>query len=84
MRYALCEIVMKVSIIIPTYNEEKRLPACLDSISRLDYSKEDIEVIVVDNGSTDGTREIAKSCGVEVLRDDSMNVSGLRNLGASQ
>ena len=75
---------MKVSIIIPTYNEEKRLPTCLDSISRLDYSKEDIEVIVVDNGSTDGTREIAKSCGAEVLRDDSMNVSGLRNLGASQ
>ena len=73
---------MKVSIIIPTYNEEKRLPTCLDSISRLDYSKEDIEVIVVDNGSTDGTREIAKSCGAEVLRDDSMNVSGLRNLGA--
>lgn len=80
--YALCEMVMKISIIIPTYNEEKRLPACLDSIFDLDYSKEDIEVIVVDNGSTDGTREIAKSCGAEVLRDDSMNVSGLRNLGA--
>jgi glycosyltransferase involved in cell wall biosynthesis len=75
---------MKVSIIIPTYNEEKRLPECLDSIFDLDYSKEDIEVIVVDNGSTDGTREIAKSCGAEVLRDDSLNVSGLRNLGASQ
>jgi len=75
---------MKVSIIIPTYNEEKCLPECLDSIFDLDYSKEDIEVIVVDNGSTDGTREIAKSCGAEVLRDDSMNVSGLRNLGASQ
>lgn len=75
---------MKVSIIIPTYNEEEHLPACLDSIFSINYPKEDIEVIVIDNGSTDQTREIAKSYGVRVLRDDSMNVSGLRNFGASQ
>jgi len=77
-------MVMKVSIIIPTYNEEEHLPACLDSIFSINYPKEDIEVIVIDNGSTDQTREIAKSYGVRVLRDDSMNVSGLRNFGASQ
>ena len=75
---------MKVSIVIPTYNEEKYLPACLDSIFNLNYPKEDVEVIVVDNGSIDRTREIAKSYGTEVLCDDSMNVSGLRNLGANQ
>ena len=72
-----------VSIIIPTYNEGQYLPECLNSIFKLDYAKENIEIIVVDNGSTDRTREIAISSGVKVLRDDSSNVSGLRNLGAS-
>jgi len=81
LRYAPCEVVMKVSIIIPTYNEEKYLPTCLDSIFNLEYPKEDMEVIVVDNGSTDRTREIARSYGVRILRNDSMKVSGLRNLG---
>ena len=75
---------MKVSIIIPTCNEEKYLPGCLDSIFDLNYPKANIEVIVVDNGSSDNTREIAKKYGARVLRDDSMNVSGLRNLGAKQ
>ncbi|MBC8179696.1 glycosyltransferase [candidate division KSB1 bacterium] len=73
-----------VSIIIPAYNEEKCLPLCLDSINNLNYPKKQIEVIVVDNGSTDRTRDIARSYdGVIVLRDDTMNVSGLRNLGAN-
>jgi len=71
-----------VSIIIPTYNEEKCLPLCLGSINNLNYPKKYIEVVVVDNGSVDRTREIASSYGVKALRDDTMNVSGLRNLGA--
>ncbi len=74
----------KVSIIIPARNEEKYLPSCLESISNLNYPKKDIEVIVVDNGSTDNTREIAKSCGATVLCDDSLNVSGLRSLGVAK
>ncbi len=74
----------KVSIIIPTYNEEKYLPACLESILNLNYPKKYIEIIVVDNGSTDNTREIAKSCGVTVLCDDLLNVSGLRSLGVAK
>ncbi|MDR4499785.1 MAG: glycosyltransferase [Candidatus Scalindua sp.] len=74
----------KVSIIIPTYNEEKYLPYCLESISILNYPGKDIEVIVVDNGSTDSTRATAERYGVRVLLDDSLNVSGLRNLGVTQ
>lgn len=71
-----------VSVIIPTYNEEKVLPLCLDSILNLNYPKEFVEVIVVDNGSKDRTREIAMSFGAKVLCDNSKNVSGLRNKGA--
>jgi len=71
-----------VSVIVPAYNEERFLPQCLDSLACVDYPREKLEVIVVDNGSTDATREIAEGRGARVLRDDSRNVSGLRNLGA--
>lgn len=71
-----------VSIIIPAYNEEKYLPLLLDSISKLDWPKEKLEVIVVDNGSTDNTCGIAESYGTLLLQDRTKNVSGLRNLGA--
>ena len=54
-----------VSIIIPTYNSEKTLPLCLRSIKRQTYKN--LEVIVVDNFSTDRTREIAKRYGAKVL-----------------
>jgi len=70
------------SVIIPAYNEEKYLPGCLDSLCNMDYPKDCVEVIVVDNGSTDRTREIAETYKVTILRDDTKNVSGLRNLGA--
>lgn len=74
----------KVSIIIPAYNEEKFLPNCLESIEKLDYPDEKIEVIVIDNGSTDATREIAERHGAILLENSTMNVSGLRNLGVQE
>lgn len=71
-----------VSIIIPAYNEEKLLPDCLDSLLGVDYPADKMEIIVVDNGSSDRTRTIAESYGAVVLRDDKRTVSGLRNMGA--
>ncbi len=55
-----------VSIVIPTYNSEKTLPLCLASIKRQTYGN--IEVIVVDNFSTDRTVEIARSYGAKVIQ----------------
>lgn len=75
---------MNFSIIIPAFNEEAYIASCLKSINELDYPKHLVEVIVVDNGSTDRTPEIAKREGAIVLRNDEMNVSGLRNFGASK
>lgn len=56
---------MKLSIVIPAKNEEKRLPATLGALSRYarehtDLTDKDLEVIVVVNGSTDETYEIVK------------------------
>lgn len=48
---------MKFSIVIPAYNRKALLKKCLDSIENLDFPKGEYEVIVVDDGSTDGTRE---------------------------
>ena len=53
-----------VSVIIPTYNSEKTLPLCLESIKRQTYKN--IEVIIVDNFSVDRTVDIAKKYGVQV------------------
>ncbi|MCX6707305.1 MAG: glycosyltransferase [Candidatus Woesearchaeota archaeon] len=45
----------KISVVIPCYNEEKNIAKCLDAVYSLDYPKENIEVIVVDDGSPDST-----------------------------
>lgn len=47
-----------ISIIIPIYNVEKYLPACLKSIANQSY--QNLEVILIDDGSTDGSAQIAK------------------------
>ncbi len=58
-------IIMKISIIIPTYNEEEYLPKLLESIKSQDFT--DYEVIVADAQSDDNTREIAKEYGCVVV-----------------
>ncbi len=55
-----------VSIIIPTYNSEKTLSLCLESIKRQTYKN--IEVIVVDNFRKDRTVKIARSYGAKVIQ----------------
>jgi len=50
----------RVSILIPAHNEAASIGDTLRSVSKLDYPKSKLEVIVVDNASTDGTAEAAK------------------------
>ncbi|QHO63497.1 glycosyltransferase [Candidatus Chazhemtobacterium aquaticus] len=49
-----------VSVVITTKNEEKHIVSCLKSIKNQDYPREKIEIIVVDNHSTDDTVKLAK------------------------
>ena len=51
---------MKVSIIIPVFNSEKYLEECIDSVIHQTY--DDIEVILVNDGSTDNSLSIRKVC----------------------
>jgi len=53
-----------ISVIIPSFNEERRIRACIESAQRINP----LEVIVVDGGSTDRTCEIAQEAGAIVIR----------------
>lgn len=56
-----------ISIVVPSYNEEKYLSNCLKTIAHQKSPKDRYEVIVVDNNSTDGTFQIAKEFGAKVV-----------------
>jgi len=56
-----------ISVVIPAYNEEKHIEACLDSLKKQSFPKLFYEVIVVDNDSTDKTAEIAKKFQTKVI-----------------
>jgi len=51
----------RVTIVIPAYNEERSLAATIDSALGLDYPERKLEIIVVDDGSTDKTKQIAQA-----------------------
>lgn len=51
---------MEVSIVLPVYNGEETIQDCLSSIKEIDYSKSEYEVIVVNDGSKDNTKEIVE------------------------
>ena len=50
---------MKMSIIIPCYNEEENIPIILDKFDNI-LTNEDIEIILVNNGSTDSSDEVLR------------------------
>ena len=58
------------SIIIPTYNSEKTLEYTLASIEAQTFEKSELEVLVVDGGSTDSTIMIAKEHGVNIIHNE--------------
>lgn len=59
----------KISLIIPTINEERNIKNCLDSVFSQDYPKSKLEVIIVDDDSTDKTLDIARQYRIKVLRN---------------
>ena len=69
----------KFSIIIPVYNVEKYIGRCLDSVFK--QTEKDFEVIVVDDGCTDKSIEIAKEYDVKIITSKHVSVSEARNIG---
>ena len=71
------------SICIPTYNSEKTLQYTLDSIKRQDIDENQIEVLIVDGGSTDKTIEIAKQYSFVTILENKKRLPELQNLWRS-
>ena len=79
---------MNFSLIIPAFNEADYLPATLESIQRASEHLQaradvDVEVIVVDNNSTDDTAAIAGAMGARVVHESVKGIRRARNCGAS-
>jgi len=71
----------RVSVVVCTYNAERTLAACLDSLSKLNYP--DYEVIVVNDGSTDDSLAIAERYGYcRIISQPNKGLSVARNVGA--
>ena len=75
---------MKVTIIIPVYNIEKYLPRCIKSVE--DQTYKNIEIILIDDGSTDNSGELCdeyvkKDSRIRVLHRENKGVSSARNTG---
>lgn len=76
--------MIKVSVIVPTYNEEKHIRACLDSIIENDLKE--IEIIVINDGSTDSTKEILEEYKnkydiIKVIEKENEGQGSARNIG---
>ena len=79
---------MKVSIVIPAYNEERLLPESLASIRDATHAFDEAgwatELIVCDNNSTDRTAEVAAAAGARVVFEPVNQIGRARNTGASR
>ncbi|MGH7033547.1 MAG: glycosyltransferase, partial [Stellaceae bacterium] len=71
----------RVSVVVCTYNAERTLAPCLESLAKLNYP--DYEVIVVNDGSTDGSLAIAERFGYcRIISQPNKGLSVARNVGA--
>jgi glycosyltransferase involved in cell wall biosynthesis len=72
----------RLSVVIPAYNEQDTIGDCLSSLAGQDYAGP-VEVIVVDNGSTDATAAIARAHGATVVSESTRGVCHARQRGTS-
>lgn len=70
---------MKISVVIPAYNEEKWLPKCLESLASQEIKPD--EIIVVDNNSTDKTAQIASKFKARLVKESKQGLIYARNRG---
>ncbi len=76
---------MKLSVVVPAYNEEKLIGNCLRSILNQTIDHKEYEIIFVDNNSTDNTSRIAKNLGVTpVMYKDKKSAIWAKQFGAKR
>ena len=71
---------MKISVVIPVYNEEKYIKNCLDSLMKQEEKPD--EIIVIDNNCTDNTTNVVKKYkNIKVIRERKQGIIAARNAG---
>lgn len=71
-----------ISVIVPAYNAEETLSECLTALEHQTISRRDYEIIVVNDGSSDRTAEIAQMCNVRLIQQANAGPATARNRGA--
>ncbi|MHA1264947.1 MAG: glycosyltransferase [Candidatus Helarchaeota archaeon] len=74
---------IKISVVVPTYNEEKGIEKFLKQFQYQSLPRNQFEIIIVDGNSTDRTREIAQKYADKVFIQQSKGVGGARNDGVA-
>ncbi|HEY7057124.1 MAG TPA: glycosyltransferase [Vicinamibacterales bacterium] len=75
---------LRVSVVVPTRNRKDKLITCLQALARQSILQQEFEVLVIDDGSSDGTEEALRSCtfpfAMRYLRQDPSGPGAARNL----
>jgi glycosyltransferase involved in cell wall biosynthesis len=80
---------MKLSIVIPAYNEEHYIAACLESVFQETEGRKDIEIIVINNASTDATQQVAEGyktlhSNLSVVKEQEKGLTKARQRGLEE
>ena len=76
-----CKTPRSVTVVVPVRNRELTIQSLLDSLQKLDYDRNKVEVIVVDGNSTDKTQEIVKKYPVKLVVEKRKGLNLARNTG---
>lgn len=72
---------LSVSVVVPVYNGSETLLDCLRALRSQSIDKAAYEIIVVDDGSTDGSADLASAAGVQAVRQRNLGAPAARNTG---
>ncbi|MEE8586577.1 MAG: glycosyltransferase [Acidobacteriota bacterium] len=72
-----------ISVVVPVRNGEKTLLRCLNALRNQTLSPQDLEIVVVDDGSVDGTAAMASGRGIRLISQPALGASAARNRGVA-
>lgn len=73
-----------ISVLIATYNSASRLPQVIQSLRAQTFPQEQIEILLVDGGSTDSTRDVGRSYGCRIVNNPKINPGDAKLLGLGE
>lgn len=72
------------SVVVPAYNAESTIGSCLEALLNQSLPREQYEIIVVDDGSTDGTAGVVRKYPVRLIQQENLGPAAARNVGAQE